>query len=44
MGAIRSFGYLLAGSIELLPSGNNLERVDDILKQFVKAINEVVID
>jgi hypothetical protein len=37
-------GYLLKGTIGILPKGYNLERVSDLLDDFVKAVNEIILD
>jgi len=44
LGSLKSFGYLLAGSMEILPKGFNLERIEEVLGDFIRAVNEVVID
>jgi len=41
---LRSFGYVLAGTIEALPKGFTLERVEYSIMEFVCGVNEVVLD
>lgn len=43
LGSLKAFGYMFAGSIELLPSGQDLGNVRDLLSDFVKAVADAVI-
>jgi len=43
-GAIKAIGYMLAGTIEALPDGNDLGRIERVIDEFVTAVNEVVLD
>jgi len=43
-GAIRGFGFLFRGAVELLPASENFDKVDGLLKSFMKTIKEHVID
>lgn len=42
-GAIKSFGYLFWGAIELLPELKYFGKVDEIFTEFIKAVDEVVV-
>jgi hypothetical protein len=35
---------MLKGTISIIPKGHNLERITDLLDDFVKAVNEIIID
>jgi len=43
-GSLKAFGYMFAGSLELLIEGQDVSRVSDIMRDFMKAIKESVID
>ena len=43
-GAIKGFGFLFVGAVELLPASEHFSRVDGILNKFMKAIKDHVID
>lgn len=43
-GALKGFGYLFYGAVELLPASENLDRVDSLLKSFIKTVKEHVVD
>jgi len=42
-GAIKSFGYLFWGAIELLPELKYFGKVDEIFEAFIKAVDDVVV-
>lgn len=43
-GSLKAFGYILKGTIELLPKGYNLSRIEVVLADFVKAVREIILD
>lgn len=43
-GSLKSFGYIFSGSIELLISGQDLAHVSDTLRDFIRAIQDTVIE
>lgn len=43
-GAIRGFGFLFRGAVELLPESENFIKVDLLLKSFMKTVKEHVVD
>ena len=43
-GSLKSYGYLFAGSIELLQSGQDLTPVAETFKLFIRAVRDTVID
>lgn len=43
-GSLKSYGYLFAGSIELLQPGMDLSMIAEGFKSFVKAVKESVLD
>ena len=43
-GAIRGFGFMFRGAVELLPESENFSKVDNLLKSFMKTIKDHVVD
>ena len=43
-GAIKGFGFLFVGAVELLPASEHFSRVDGILNKFMNSIKDHVID
>jgi hypothetical protein len=43
-GAVHCFGYLFAGTIDIFPRGETLERVAQLLQDFVDAVEKHVLD
>ena len=43
-GAVHSFGYLVAGTIEIFPRDENLSKVESLLDDFVAAVNTHVLE
>lgn len=43
LGSLKAFGYMFAGSIELLQEGQDIENVRDTLCDFIKAVDKTVI-
>mmetsp|Transcript_33001 Transcript_33001/g.50530 ORF Transcript_33001/g.50530 Transcript_33001/m.50530 type:complete len:384 (+) Transcript_33001:1458-2609(+) len=43
-GSLRSFGYIFAGSIELLQPEQDITHLADTLKDFMKAVEDTVLD
>ena len=41
---MKGFGYLFHGAVELLPTSENLDKVDGMLKNFIKTVKEHVVD
>lgn len=44
LGALKAFGYVLSGTIEVLPEGFDLARVEPTLTAFVKVIDTIVLE
>jgi len=44
IGSLKAFGYMFAGSIELLQPGQDLVHVRDTFDSFIKAVKDCVID
>lgn len=43
-GSLKAFGYMFAGSIELMQSGQTLTNVSEMFGEFIKAVKGYVID
>ena len=43
-GAVHCFGYLFAGTIDIFPRGETLEKVAQLLQDFVDAVEKHVLD
>jgi len=43
-GALHSFGHLLAGTVEIFPKDESLERVEGLIDDFIRAVQSHVLD
>jgi hypothetical protein len=43
-GALKCFGHLISGAIDLVPKEGSIEKIDNVLQEFVQAMNEVVLE
>jgi hypothetical protein len=43
-GALKSFGYLLAGTIDIFPKGESLNKIEDMLQEFITSVKSHVLD
>ena len=43
-GALKGFGFLFRGAIELLPESQHLSKVENILQNFIKTVKDQVVD
>jgi len=43
-GAVKGFGYLFVGAVELLPESANFTKVEGVLASFMKAVKDHVVD
>ncbi|CDW81095.1 UNKNOWN [Stylonychia lemnae] len=43
-GALKAFGYVFYGAVEIIPNDENLDKVDNLLSEFVRSVNEQILD